>query len=485
MKRQALTALLVGLLAGVLSAGFSVGRPSAVNKQVSRLDDKVRARQLAGAAPNGVPVISAVTAVSTTVAAGGFAAITVSASDPDGDALSYICVSTAGIGSGSGPNRYWLAPSTPGVYAVNCTASDGKAAAAHSIEIKAVTPGTVKWEFSDAGLGAINASPVIGPGGTVYAVDDINHLYAIDRNGAKKWSKTVSGRISFPPTVGADGNIYVVDDSFNAYAFAPDGTGIWGPVLQPLTEIDASPVYGPDGKIYVYDGLASALYALNPLTGVGESTFTSLVNGITNVPVRGGDGTLYIVSKDMVNDILYAVPAAGLGASTHTIVTGIAPLFPPAVGADGSVYWYASSGINSAFANGDTSKWSLSFPYTPDILDKGPVIGADGEIYVLPSGSGIYRVSAASGGLLATFTPVSPLSHLPAAGPDGAVYEVSTADLSAVKTNDSWLWGPFTAAAPALNITAAPAVARDGTVFAGDDNGKVYAFYSTAVPPAP
>lgn len=479
MKKQALALLLVCLSSGPLCAGLSLGRPSAVKKQVSKLDDKVHAAQLAAAAANQPPVISAMVAVSTTVAARGLASVSISASDPDGDKLTYVWTSTAGTLSYTGSSAYWLAPSTPGVYAVTCVVSDAKTPVSRAVTVTAVPPGAVKWTFPAAG--AVNVSPVIGADGTVYVVDDASHLYAIDKSGTWKWTVTTSGVIGFPPAVGADGTVYVVDNSSNAYAFKPDGTPKWGPKLQPITGIGASPVEGPDGKIYVYDGSSAipALYALDPATGNGVSTFTALANGISLAPVRGPDGKLYIVSYNGSDDILYAVPASGLADSAQSIVTGIK--FPPAVGADGSVYWSDGSHVNAALPDG-SAKWVLNgaFAYLPALADIGPVIGLDGDIYVLDSGAGVEHVSSGDGSLVTAFgSSFPPLSQPSATGPGGEVYGVSVADISAARPDDTVLWGPFTAASPAAALTA-PVAASDGTVYAGADDGQVYAFYSTS-----
>jgi hypothetical protein len=78
---------------------------------------------------NRNPQISSLTATPATVVTGGNSTIGCTASDPDGDALTYSWIYTGGSISGSGNTVTWTAPSTPGVYTVTVIVSDGKGGA--------------------------------------------------------------------------------------------------------------------------------------------------------------------------------------------------------------------------------------------------------------------------------------------------------------------------------------------------------------------
>ncbi len=477
MKKTLAFLFLLGLAAPA-PAGFSLGRPAAVKKRVDKLDDKVRAAARAPASPDRPPVFSASAAVSTTVAAGGYTRVSAAAADPDGDTVTYVWTSTAGVFQGSGAAPYWLAPAVSGVYTLSCAASDGSLSVSTSVVVTAVAPGTPKWDFSAAN--PFSLPPVPAPDGTVYVSDSGGVLYALDGAGAQKWSYTTAAALNYPPVVSADGMVYAVDSSDNVYAVRPDGTLKWSNTTLPAVTVDASPVVGPDGGIYVYDGTSAALYSLDPVTGVEVSTFTDL-SGILVAPVAGPNGSIYVAANDGVDDVLYAVPAAGLSGSTPTIVTGIT--MPPAVGADGSVYWLdLSNNLNAATAAGST-KWAAPFSYIPSLADVGPLIGLDGGVYVLDSGSGVIRVSSETGVGFAFSSSFAAVTQPAASGRDGAVYAVSTADLAAARSGDTALWGPVTAAPPATAFNMPSAVA-DGTVYVTDDNGAVYAFYSSSLPPS-
>ena len=74
---------------------------------------------------NKNPTVSSVTVAPATIVAGGTATVTVVASDPDGDALTYTYNATGGAIAGSGNVATWTAPSAEGAYSVTVSVSDG------------------------------------------------------------------------------------------------------------------------------------------------------------------------------------------------------------------------------------------------------------------------------------------------------------------------------------------------------------------------
>lgn len=182
MKKRALFLSILCLCGGSLYAGLSLGRPAAVKKRVSKLDDKVRAGQLSSVVVNRAPAVSLVS-FSDTVVVDGTISLTVTATDPDADTLSYAWTpaTTTIIGAGAAVN--WVAPSTPGVYGVTCTVSDGQGHfVPKTAQIAVVFPGNARWVF-DAGNGPtdyIPSSPAIGPDGTIYFGSTNKNLYAVN-----------------------------------------------------------------------------------------------------------------------------------------------------------------------------------------------------------------------------------------------------------------------------------------------------------------
>lgn len=74
---------------------------------------------------NGNPTISSVLVNPSSVNANGIASVTVTATDPDNDALTYAYTVTGGSISGSGSVVSWTAPSSEGAHSVTVTVTDG------------------------------------------------------------------------------------------------------------------------------------------------------------------------------------------------------------------------------------------------------------------------------------------------------------------------------------------------------------------------
>jgi len=76
-------------------------------------------------ASNGKPTIASVSVNPATVNANGVVSITVNATDPENDPLTYSYVVTGGAISGNGASVSWTAPSVAGSHSVSVTVSDG------------------------------------------------------------------------------------------------------------------------------------------------------------------------------------------------------------------------------------------------------------------------------------------------------------------------------------------------------------------------
>jgi hypothetical protein len=74
---------------------------------------------------NTAPTISSVTVNPASVPASGMATVTVAATDPDGDALTYSYTVSGGAIAPNGASATWTAPAQAGAYSVTVTVSDG------------------------------------------------------------------------------------------------------------------------------------------------------------------------------------------------------------------------------------------------------------------------------------------------------------------------------------------------------------------------
>jgi len=106
-------------------SGFHFGITSAAKEKVKQVKETKEKKEEATKVSNQSPIISSLTANPTSVSTDGNSTITCSASDPDGDTLTYSWNKTGGTVSGSGSSVTWTAPSSEGTYTITCTISDG------------------------------------------------------------------------------------------------------------------------------------------------------------------------------------------------------------------------------------------------------------------------------------------------------------------------------------------------------------------------
>jgi hypothetical protein len=108
-------------------------------------------------ASNGNPTISSVVVNPGTVNANGMVSIAVTATDPDGDPLTYAYSVTGGAISGTGASVSWTAPSAAGAHSVTVTVSDGNGGSASGNGSLTVLPpvtqvtGTAKFPAGTSG----------------------------------------------------------------------------------------------------------------------------------------------------------------------------------------------------------------------------------------------------------------------------------------------------------------------------------------------
>ena len=111
---------------------------------------------------SGNEIIS-LTASDSLVVAGGSVLLVCTASDDDGDNLSYIWKSASGTLTPSGSEATWVAPLKTGIYFISCTVVDGAGASdAATIAIEVIIGNTEPVIIS---LTADNTT--MSPGGTV------------------------------------------------------------------------------------------------------------------------------------------------------------------------------------------------------------------------------------------------------------------------------------------------------------------------------
>ena len=318
----------------------------------------------------------------------------------------------------------------------------------------------LSWSYD---TGPVNASPVIGPDGTVYIAEWYGTVYAFNPNGTLKWSYDTQDYIEYASAaIGADGTIYQNTD-YALFALNPDGTLKWesggcgGP---------SGPAIGDDGTVYSAGWLSGKLCAIRPDGTLKWSYETGNII-FRSSPAIAPDGTIYIGSSDKK---LYALNPDGSLKWSYT--TGDSVWSSPAIAADGTVYVGSNDGLLYAINPDGTLQWSSDV----GIYGSSPVIAGDGTIYVTarsylwvldPDGS--IKWSCSIGGQTASS---------PAIGANGIVYVGSSDNkLYAVAQDASILWSYLTGD----RVESSPAIGSDGTIYVGSLDHKFYAI-SQGVP---
>ncbi len=183
--------------------------------------------------------------------------------------------------------------------------------------------GTLYWKYS---LGLILnggwGNPTVGADGTIYVCHSNGSFCALDPCGKLKWKVNTpsNGRWSYA-ALGLDGTIYLQTPGI-MYAIDPNGATKWSfrtssGVLP--TDYYYSPTVGADGTVYV-SSTDGKLHALNP-DGRQKWEYASTA-GMFLSPVLGADGTLY---AGTLNGKLYAI---GSNPSLPPTVSISKPILP-------------------------------------------------------------------------------------------------------------------------------------------------------------
>ena len=249
-----------------------------------------------------------------------------------------------------------------------------------SLTVTARQPdGRVRWRFRMNGPYAL-ARPVIGPDGTVHAIDAFGHLYALAPDGGLKWLARGAGDKGV--AVGADGVVYAgSEDAIRA--FNPNGSAKWTFVQNPRSMILLGVSVGPDGNVYAVGTEGPGVFSLTPAGAlrwqVPESYDRPIVDsGEIVFGANGGSQQLYFYANNHLR-------ALRLDGSSVFTIPG--PFGQPAVGPDGSVH-----AVLGAYSPSGSLLWSFASPYPYNVFTP-PNVGSDGVHYFVQNLSQLFALN--------------------------------------------------------------------------------------------
>ena len=270
-------------------------------------------------------------------------------------------------------------PEATSLGAADVRVTNGTGLPSNSVPLDVTTrqaDGRVQWRFRMDGPYA-EVRPVLGPDGTIYAIDAFAHLYALSPDGGLKW--LVRGAGDKGVAVSADGASIYTGSETAIRAFHSDGSEQWTFVENPGAFILVGIAVGPDGNVYAAATEGMGVFSLTPAGGLRWQT----PNPYLRVPIsyneivfgdNAGTGQLYFFANRHLQGITLA------GDPVFYIEGGVAQLQvanSPAVGPDGNVHT-----ANAEYSPNGNLLWTFTNPYPMSVFSKSTVDTSGAHYYV-------------------------------------------------------------------------------------------------------
>lgn len=322
------------------------------------------------AATNIPPAISSIVPTPISVSPGEVSTITCTASDVNGDALTYTWYAASGTISGTGSTIYWTAPASTSTYAVGVTVSDG-----HGGSVQASTNVLTTYWFAytttNSGLGGnyVRSIAMDGSGNKWFATGNTSGVSKFDGTNWTTYT-TADGLASNSVTsIG-------IDDSSNKW-FGTEGGGIskfdgasWTKYTSANVAngslgsdyIAAVSVAHAGNKYFALGNSTSGKYAA--FTGSWWNTYTPTVlnnNGVYTMVVDDSDNKWFGTNGGGVLKITGGI------STSYTTADGLASNIVYSIAIDSSGNkWFGTSGGVSKF---DGSTWTTYTTANSGLVD--------------------------------------------------------------------------------------------------------------------
>ncbi|MGA1841912.1 MAG: PQQ-binding-like beta-propeller repeat protein [bacterium] len=317
--------------------------------------------------------------------------------------------------------------------------------------------GSLKWNYLTEG--PVISSPAIDSEGIIYVGSEDNRIYAFNPEGSPKWSYLTGGKVRSSPAIGTDGTIYTGSDDGNVYALNQDGSLKWS--CQTGGGVCSSPAIDVDGTIYVGSDTGKLL----SINAAGSLNWSFEVGaGVYTTPVIGVDGTVYVGL-----DKIYALNPED-GSLKWSYNKGASHFSSPAAGTDGTIFFIQPDMISEKSAGCCINCFGPPCKYDHEFY---------GTVYALDP-NGVLKWSYRMGGFFYLNSNIQyptifrfPDSFVPILAGDGTVYAGNyDGKVYALDPNgtlkDTYQTGG--------HVFSSPAIGDDGTVYIGSNDGKLRAF---------
>ena len=344
------------------------------------------------------------------------------------------------------------------------------------------------WSFIPGELGEeFNSSPALITSGNavthiIVGCND-GYVYCLDSLGDSVWvyppeHMYTADAFNASPVIGPDNKIYIGDEEGRFHGINPNGTPIWDPPLLVAIGyyLNSSPAINATGDL-IYIGCENeTLYAINTWTGSIEWKFAA-TGGITSSPAIAADGAIVFGDENDSGRLYILNPD---GCERHIFYVGGPILSSPAIN-ENKIYFSASETLFYAIDTNGTLLHTF-LPYVRDEVFSSPTIGAEGIIYFGDLSGNLYALNP-------DLTPVTgwpiqitdEITSSVAIGSDNLIYFVG---------NDDYLYAWSSTGGPTPEwkvklgrsksrkqeaLKPSPVIGPNGWIYAASQNG-VYGF---------
>lgn len=319
------------------------------------------------------------------------------------------------------------------------------------------------WRVQLAGVNA-RVRPVVGPDGTVYAVDTSDRLTAVAPDGTVRWTAEEAGGDGLD--IGPDGTIYTANENW-VKAWNPAGAAKWTFVQNPRAFVFPGIGVGPEGHVYGIGTSGMGVFALADRGDQAEllwqtpEVYSRPIVSHTEIefgPTAAGDGhQLYFYANGRTKALRTDTGDVVFSHGNNT--------FPRVSPVDGT--WH---GPTTAYAPDGSPVWTFDTPLASGT--SAPELSVHGTHFAVNGGDDLYAVDP--DGRIVFVTTLDEFAGLPNVDPTESVVLLPVGGLGepvAMKavsaSNGSPLWRmefPLDPSGVNQSISSRVAYSADGSV---------------------